>query len=80
MKDERQMFEVWGDIVEIKPLIISIIISGLATMGAYFMAASNAQTEQLFFGLTGAVLGFILSTILIRPKRIVKVEEETKEE
>ncbi|MCF6466110.1 hypothetical protein [Clostridium sp. Cult2] len=79
MKKRKQMVEIWGDIVEIKSLVLSIIISGVTTMGAYFLAPSNDQTKQLFFGLVGAVLGFSISTLLIKPKRIIILEEETKD-
>lgn len=73
-----QMIEIWGDVVDIKSLIISMIISGSITMGAYFLAPANEQTKQLFFGLGGAVLGFIISAFLIKPKRIIILEEDTK--
>ncbi|MCF6462544.1 hypothetical protein [Clostridium sp. Cult1] len=79
MRKDKLMIEIWGDIVEIKSLVISIIISGTTTMGAYFLAPSNNQTKQLFFGLVGAVLGFAISTLLIKPKRIILLEEETKD-
>lgn len=45
-------------------------------MGAYFLAPSDDKTKQLFFGLAGAVIGFILSTLFIKPKRIVTIEDE----
>ncbi|NLJ97795.1 MAG: hypothetical protein GX320_00775 [Tissierellia bacterium] len=79
MDNKGQMFEVWGDIIEIKSLVISIIISSTSTMGAYFIAPSNDKTKQLFFGLIGSVLGFIISTFFIRPKRIITIEEESIE-
>lgn len=78
MKSKKQMVEIWGDVVEIKYLVISIIISSISTMGAYFLASSTNKTKQLFFGLIGAVLGFIISAILIKPKRIIILEEPKK--
>nr|WP_236671738.1 hypothetical protein [Enterococcus sp. BWB1-3] len=61
--------------VAIKDLIISIIICSGFTMGAYFIAPSSDQTKQLFFGLGGAVAGFLISTLLIKPKRTVQEEK-----
>lgn len=79
MNNGKQMVEIWGDVVEIKYLVISIFISGVATMGAYFSAPSNDKIKQLFFGLAGAVLGFCISAFLVKPKRIIILEEEIKE-
>lgn len=79
MDKDKEWVEIWGDIVEIKSLLISTIISGFTTMGGYFLAPSNDKTRQLFFGLGGAVLGFIISTVLIKPKRIIIFEKNVGE-
>lgn len=76
MNNKKQMVEIWGDVVEIRLLVMSIFISGVSTMGAYFLAPSNDKIKQLFFGLAGALLGFTISTIFIKPKRIILLEEE----
>ena len=78
MDKKRGMFEIWGDIIEIKPLIISIFISVTLTMGAYFLAPPDSRVKQLFFGLMGAVLGFVISAFFIKPKRLITVEESRK--
>lgn len=75
MEKKNEMVEIWGDIVDIKSLIISIIISGVSTMGFYFLSPSNDKTKELFFGLGGAVLGFIISAFFIKPKRVIILEE-----
>lgn len=71
---KKEFIEIWGDLAAIKDLIISIIICSSFTMGAYFIAPSSDQTKQLFFGLGGAVLGFLISAFLIKPKRTVQEE------
>lgn len=76
MDRDRQMVEIWGDIVDVKSLIISIIISSISTMGLYFLAPNGNHMMELFLGLAGAVLGFIISSIIIRPKRIITFENE----
>lgn len=76
IKDKSQMVEAWGDIVQIKSLLVSIIISIITTMGAYFMANPDDGLQQLLFGLGGAILGFSISSLLIKPKRIIFTEEE----
>lgn len=72
---KKEMVEIWGDVVEIKSLLISIIISLVSTMGLYFLAPQDDKTQALFFGLAGAVLGFVISTILIKPKRTITKEK-----
>ena len=76
INNKKQMVEIWGDVVETKLLVMSIIISSVSTMGAYFLAPSNDKIKQLFFGLAGAILGFSISTFLIKPKRIIILQEE----
>lgn len=71
MKDNKQYIEIWGDVVELRDLVRSIIISAVATMGLYFLAPSENNTLQLFFGLAGAIIGFIISGLLTKPKRII---------
>jgi uncharacterized BrkB/YihY/UPF0761 family membrane protein len=76
MDNKKQMVEIWGDVVELRFLVMSIFISGVSTMGAYFLAPSNDKIKQLFFGLAGAVIGFCISAILVKPKRIIILEQE----
>ncbi|MFL2100048.1 hypothetical protein [Desemzia sp. FAM 23989] len=71
MEDKKQYIEIWGDVVELRDLVRSIIISAISTMGLYFLAPSGNRTLQLFFGLAGAVIGFIISGLLTKPKRII---------
>lgn len=71
MKKNKEMVEIWGDVVELKFLVLSIIISAITTMGSYYLAPSGDKTKELFFGLGGAVLGFMICTFIIKPKRIV---------
>lgn len=79
MKNNKEMVEIWGDVVEIKSLIISILISIISTMGMHLLAPAGDRTKGLFFGLLGAVIGFAISTLLIKPKRNIIIEEKNKE-
>lgn len=76
MKNKNTMVEIWGDVIELKYLIMSIIISSIFTMGGYFLAPSNDKIRQLFYGLLGAVISFIISTLIIKPKRIIVFEDD----
>ncbi|MBO0423727.1 hypothetical protein BCR22_12115 [Enterococcus plantarum] len=73
---KKNLIELWGDLVDLKDLIIAIGICSVTTMGGFFLAPTQDTTKQLFFGLGGAVLGFMISTFLITPKRIVIEEED----
>lgn len=75
MKEKENLVEIWGDVVSVKSLVLSIVISIVSTMGMYFLAPSDNRTLGLFFGLAGAVLGFIISTLLFKPKRDIKIED-----
>lgn len=79
MDKKKEMVEIWGDVVEIKSLIISIIISIVSTMGLHLLAPRDDRTMGLFYGLFGAVIGFVISAIIIKPKRDIIIEKKNKE-
>lgn len=68
-ENAKQNIEVWEDLVRIKDLVIALIICSFTTLGGYFIAP-KVPPRPLFFGLVGAILGFIICTLLIKPKRI----------
>jgi hypothetical protein len=72
----KQNIEVWEDLVRIKDLVISLILCSVTTLGGYFLAPKDPP-KPLFFGLSGAIIGFVVCSIFIKPKRIFV---ETKEE
>ncbi|WP_071394138.1 hypothetical protein [Bacillus tuaregi] len=75
-KKSKENIEVWEDLVSIKDLVRALLIMSLTTMGAYFLAP-NDPPKPLFFGLVGALIGFILTSFIIKPKRILQeVESE----
>ncbi|MCB5239609.1 MULTISPECIES: hypothetical protein [Niallia] len=67
-QDENDNIEVWEDLINIKDLVIALVICSITTMGAYFIAPNEAP-KPLFFGLSGAIIGFIICSIIIKPKR-----------
>jgi hypothetical protein len=70
-----QNIEVWEDLVNIKDLVISLIICSITTLGGYLLAP-NEPPKPLLFGLLGALIGFIICSIIIKPKRNFKYEEK----
>lgn len=74
---KKALIKIWGDVVDAKELLFSIIIISVTTLGLYFLAPkSDTLPLGLFFGLGGAVIGFIITTILFKPKRVITEEEE----
>jgi hypothetical protein len=69
-KGSKKNIEVWEDLVNIKDLVIALIVCSVTTLGAYFIAPDEPP-RPLFFGLSGAIIGFVICTIFIKPKRIV---------
>ncbi|WP_375841882.1 hypothetical protein [Cytobacillus sp. Hz8] len=78
-KDEESMknIEVWEDLVSIRDLVLSLLINTITTLGCYFLAP-NEPPKPLFFGLSGAIIGFIITSFIINPKR--KLQEIESEE
>ncbi|MUK89453.1 hypothetical protein GMD78_13885 [Ornithinibacillus sp. L9] len=74
VKDDENI-EVWEDLVHIKDLVLSLIICSITTLGAYLIAP-NEPPKPLIYGLVGAVIGFVISSIAIKPKRTFQYVEE----
>jgi hypothetical protein len=70
--------EVWEDLVRIKDLVFSLFICSITTLGGYFIAP-NDPPKPLFYGLIGALIGFGICSIVIKPKRVFR-EVEVKGE
>lgn len=75
-KNKRNI-EIWEDLVYIKDLIISLIICIITTFGGYIIAP-NESPKPLLFGIAGAFIGFVIASLLIKPKREF-VEDKRKE-
>lgn len=75
MNDKKGLIEIWGDHVELKSMVLSMILCSITSLGGYFLAFNMSSTLQLFLGILGAALGFGLSVFYIKPKRIIEVEK-----
>lgn len=65
---DKDYIDLWEDRVRIKSLIGSIALCVTLAMCGYNLAWMEAP-GPLFMGLGGAFLGFLIATILIKPKR-----------
>jgi hypothetical protein len=65
----KKNIEVWEDLVNIKDLVISLIICSTTALGGYFLAP-NKPPKPLLYGLFGAILGFVICSFIIKPKRV----------
>lgn len=74
-EDQGENIEVWEDVVNIRDLILSLLISSVTTLGGYLIAPADSP-KQLIYGLIGAVVGFIICSILFKPKRTFEYIDE----
>lgn len=75
-EENKNYVEVWEDNVKVKDLLIAMTLCIGLSLGGYIIAPGEAP-QPLIFGLTGGVIGFIISSFIIKPKRkITKVEED----
>ena len=66
--EQEKNIEIWEDLVRIKDLLLAFLICVSTTFFGYFIAPNDAP-KPLFFGLIGAMIGFIITSIIINPKR-----------
>lgn len=74
-KKKGVFYDIWGDNVNLRDLLISIGLSILFTLGGYIIAP-NEPPMPLVFGLAGGLIAFIISSIIIKPKRKIVTETE----
>lgn len=72
---KKRFVEIFGDMIYFNDLIVSILIISTTTMSAHLFAPSNNRPLGLLFGLSGTVIGFIIVLSFIKPKRMIKMED-----
>lgn len=73
-KKREKMYDIWGDNVGLKDLSIAMVLCVIGSLGGYLIAP-NESPMPLVFGLVGGIIGFSISTFLIKPKREIHIEE-----
>lgn len=73
-ENEEYNIEIWEDFVNIKDLVKALIICIITTFSGYFLAPNDSY-KPLLFGLVGSIIGFIVSSFIIKPKRKFMLEE-----
>lgn len=68
-----KFYEVWEDTISIRDLVWSLVLTVGLTMLGYLLAPAEPPFP-LVAGLAGAVLGFIISTLIGSPKRTLETE------
>lgn len=74
-KKEAINIEVWEDLVNIKDLMLCMLICSVTALGGYLVAPNESQ-KPLLFGLVGIVIGFLICSVLVKPKRTLRYEDE----
>ncbi|HLQ75591.1 MAG TPA: hypothetical protein VK107_06135 [Alloiococcus sp.] len=78
-KKSTQLFEVWGDIISIKPLLISLFSSVIFGL-AFFILAPDDDSIRLMVGIAGIVMATIINSLIFKTKRDIQVTTIPKEE
>lgn len=74
-EENKNLVDIWGDNVRLKDLGIAMVLCIGLSLGGFIIAPGEAP-QPLIFGLIGGVIGFIMSAIIIKPKRLLKIDEE----
>jgi len=81
-KKQKPLTEVWGDTVNLKELLCSVLLGIVFTMGFYLIARhfflqidsiedSLAKGYALFVGIAGCLISSVISAKLFEPKRVI---------
>lgn len=73
-EEVNNLIDVWEDNVDIKDIVIAMGLCTVFALGGYL--AAFGDIPPLISGIVGAVIGFIISSIIIKPKRNVTMMEE----
>jgi len=73
---ERKYIKIWEDLADVRDLLKALLLCISFTLIGYFIAPDYGPMP-LFFGLGGSLIGFIISSLLIKSKRDV-VEEKRR--
>lgn len=74
VSNSRQFYEVWEDTATVRDLVRALVITVGLTMGGYLLAPGEAPAP-LIAGLAGAVLGFIICSVITPTKRTLETTE-----
>lgn len=75
-EENKNYVDIWGDNVKIKDLGIAMTLCIVFALGGYILAPGE-EPQPLIVGLIGGAVGFIISSIIIKPKRtIYKMKED----
>ena len=77
----ENLYEVWGDTIESRDLLLAIVIGGAVSLGTFGIAhftlhnlvesAQMAKAYSMLVGILGCLAGGVLSARLFKPKRDV---------
>ncbi|WP_420099530.1 hypothetical protein [Corynebacterium sp.] len=77
--DHDDYIEVWNDLVSTRDLTWSLLICGVTTALALLIATALSSSE-FFWGLGGAVVGFVVCVVVFTPKRVVRIIDGSTDE
>ncbi len=76
-QQDAEYVEIWGDRVSMRDMALSLVVCGVATALAVGVG-HLLRSSEFFWGLGGAVVGFVVAATLVRPKRDVQIVDDPR--
>ena len=77
---KKQFVEIWGDIVEIRELVISMVLHIIFAFIGVILSPNQEYSSLLLCGLAGIMLASVLCSFLMKPKRQIHWKESSEED
>lgn len=74
----HQLYEVWGDVIAVKPLLFSLALAVVMGLG-FFLVAPEDDSIQLMVGIGGIVIATVINSFLFKPKRNIDLVDDRQE-
>ncbi|HEY0187954.1 MAG TPA: hypothetical protein VGC67_10735 [Cellulomonas sp.] len=72
MSTDEELVEIWGDRVSLRDLVVALAVCSAATVAAVLIGRA-VDGSEFFWGLGGAVVGFVAAVLIVQPKRDVQI-------
>lgn len=74
-QSNNQLYEVWGDVIAVKPLLFSLALAVIMGLG-FFLVAPEDDSTQLMVGIGGIVIATVINSFLFKPKRNIDLVDD----
>lgn len=78
MKKQDKYYKIWGEHVDIKHLILSILVNILSVSFALIITIGESFQIRLLLGLLFILVAAAANSLMFKPKRIIVKEEKAE--